>query len=99
MAHITYDVEYTDTFAGEANYCWVQRHKVTMPELTHYGYDGHSGYAKANKVFQRELMRKAKAACGLTDQRGTVSNYGDTTEFRPYKACTVMFITWCEPGA
>lgn len=25
---MTYDVEYTDTFGGEANYCWVTRLKV-----------------------------------------------------------------------
>ena len=40
-----FDVEYTDTFNGEANYCWVDRATVTMPELTHYGYDGSTNYA------------------------------------------------------
>jgi hypothetical protein len=57
----TYQIEYTDTFGGEANYSWVRRAKVTMPELTHYGYDGGTNYAKANKRFERELMRRAKA--------------------------------------
>ena len=54
-----YDVEYTDTFAGESNYCWVKRAVITMPELTRYGYDGGSNYAAANRTFQRELMKKA----------------------------------------
>ena len=44
----TYDVELTDTFGGEANYCWVRRKTVTMPELTHYGYDGGTNYAQAS---------------------------------------------------
>jgi hypothetical protein len=89
----TYSVEYTDTFGGEANYCWVRRATVEMPELTHYGYDGSSNYSKANKVFERELMRKAKAAVGLTGVRGKRESYSDTIEFRPYGSATVMFIT------
>lgn len=89
-----YDVEYTDTFAGDANYSWVRRETVTMPELTHYGYDGGTNYAKANKVYQRELMKRAKAAIGLTGVRGRTQHYGDMAEFRPYGACTVLFVTW-----
>jgi len=92
----TYNIELTDTFGGEANYCWVRRATVTMPELTHYGYDGGTNYAKANRVFNRELMRKAKAAMGLTGARGVRSDYGDTIDFRPYGACVVMFVTWAE---
>ena len=89
-----FDIEYTDTFAGEANYSWVNRATVTMPELTHYGYDGSTNYSRANKVFERELMKRAKTKMGLTGIRGTVSRYGDTIEFRPYRQCTVMFITY-----
>jgi hypothetical protein len=91
-----YDVEYTDTFGGEANYCWVKREVVTMPELTHYGYDGSSNYVKANKVFERELVRAAKAAMDLTGVRGRTFKHGDLIEFRPYRSCTVMFITYRE---
>ena len=90
----SYDVEYTDTYGGESNYSWVRRAIVTMPELTHYGYDGMHGYAKANHIADRELMKRAKAAMGLTGVRGTVTRYGDMTEFRPYGMATVMFITW-----
>lgn len=89
-----YDIEFTDTFAGEANYSWLKRETVTMPELTHYGYDGGTNYSKANKVFERELMRKAKAAIGLTGVRGVVTRHGDSIEFKPYKANKIMFITY-----
>ena len=89
----TYNIEYTDTFGGESNYSWVRRATVTMPELTHYGYDGGTNYSKANKVYQRELMKKAKAAVGLTGARGRVTDYGDMIDFRPYGCCTVLFIT------
>jgi hypothetical protein len=88
----THSIEYTDTFSGEANYSWVRRASVAMPELTHYGYDGGTNYAKANKVYNRELMRKAKAAVGLTGVRGVRSSHGETLEFRPRGSCTVLFI-------
>ena len=88
-----YQIEYTDTFGGEANYCWVKRAAITMPELTHYGYDGATNYSKANKIYQRELMKRAKAAVGLTGARGRVASYGETIEFRPYSCATVMFIS------
>jgi hypothetical protein len=87
-----YEVEYTDTFGGQANYAWVKRATIHMPELTHYGYDG-TNYWKANKTFSRELMRKAKAAVGITGVRGISTSDGDSLEFIPYKSCTVLFVT------
>lgn len=92
----SYSVEYTDTFGGEANYSWVRRAVVTMPELTHYGYDGATGYTKANRSYQRELMRKSKAAVHITGLRGRAMQVGETIEFKPNCTCTVMFITPCE---
>jgi len=94
MAYHVWDVEYTDTFGGEANYSWVRRDTVTMPEMTHYGYDGGTNYGKCNRIYQRELMRKAKAAVGLTGARGKTYWHGDAGEFRPYGSCTVLFISW-----
>ena len=91
---ITYNVEYTDTFSGEANYSWVRRATVTMPELTHYGYDGGTNYCKANKASDRQLMRRAKAAMGLTGVRGKREDMGETIAFRPYGSCTVMFVSF-----
>lgn len=89
-------IEYTDTFGGEANYSWVKRHTVTMPELTHYGYTGSAdgSYSRANRVYQRELMKRAKALVGLTGVRGRTVWHGDSAEFRPYRVCTVLFISW-----
>lgn len=95
----TYDIELTDTFGGEANYSWVRRATVAMPELTHYGYDGGTNYAKANKVYQRELMKRAKAAMGLTGVRGAVENYGDSITFRPYGLLQIMFINFREESS
>ena len=92
----TYNIEYTDTFAGEANYSWVRRATVTMPELTHYGYDGSTNYCKANKIFRRELMKKAKAAVGLTGARGRVESWGEVLSFKPYGCCTVLFINYAD---
>jgi hypothetical protein len=91
---MTFDIEYTDTFGGEANFSWVRRAVVNMPELNHYGYSGSTdgSYAKANKAFTRELMCRAKAAVGLTGVRGVTSDVGETLEFRPYRSCTVMFV-------
>lgn len=93
---ITYSVEYTDTFGGEANYSWVRREIVTMPELTHFGYDGGTNYCQSNKRFTKELMRRAKAKVGLTNVRGRRFDHGDLIEFRPYRSCTVMFISASE---
>lgn len=96
-----YEVEYTDTFDGDANYCWVKRATVHMPELTHYGYTGSTdgSYTKANHVYERELMRRAKAAVGLTGVRGRREEQGETIALYPYRAATVMFITpTCEEG-
>jgi hypothetical protein len=93
---MTYTIEYTDTFAGEANYSWVKRASVTMPELTHYGYDGLHGYSRANKIFNRELMKRAKAKTGSTGVRGRTYRHGDMIEFRPYRSCTVMFVTFAD---
>lgn len=93
-----YAIEYTDTFSGEANYSWVKRASVTMPELTHYGYTGSTDgtYARASKAYRRVLLRKAKATVGLSGVRGRVTEYGEGLEFRPYKSCTVLFVTYTE---
>lgn len=95
MAH-HYHVEYTDTFGGEANYSWVRRADITVPELIHYGYTGSTdgSYAKANKRQQREAVKQAKAAMGLTGVRGETEDTGEGWIFRPRGMCTVMFVTW-----
>jgi hypothetical protein len=91
-----YEIEYTDTFGGDANYSWVRRATLHMPELTHYGYDGGLNYAKANRIANRELMKRAKAEMGLTGVRGVTTHHGDMSEFRPYRMCTVLFVTFSD---
>jgi len=95
MSH-SYHVEWTDTFAGEANYSWVRRADITVPELTHYGYTGSTdgSYHAASKRQQREIMRKAKAAVGITGLRGITEDTGEGFTFRPYRMCCILFVTW-----
>lgn len=88
---LTFNIELTDTFGGEANYSWVRHAIVSMPELTHYGYDGSQGYSKANKVFERELIKKAKKALGLCE-RHIKEIWGDTIVLRYPSSNTVCFI-------
>lgn len=90
----TYSYEYTDTFSGEANYCWVRRGKVTMPCLTHYGYDGGTNYCKANKVLERELVKQVKAELGLTGVRARRESWGGTIVLR--FSGTILFIEYEE---
>lgn len=71
------DVEYTDTFGGEANYSWLHRVSLELPS-------GLSDLA---------IMRRAKAAVGLSGVRGRSYASGDFYEFRPHGSCTVMFAT------
>lgn len=100
MTMTKFNVEYTDTFGGEANYSWVERHVISVPELTHYGYTGSAdgSYHKANKAQEREVAKLAKAACGLTGRRGRSYWNGDSYEFRPYGSATVLFATFAEDG-
>lgn len=89
----TYDVEYTDTFAGEANYCWARRAAIRVPEWPHYkGWDGNG--RREPPGYQRHVMRKAKAAVGLTGVRGKTMPVDDGYEFRPYGVAAVMFVTY-----
>ena len=67
--------EYTDTFGGEANYCWVKRGKLRAKNWL-------------------GAVRMAKRAAGLSGVRGRTTRYGDMVEFRPYGACTVLFVNW-----
>lgn len=71
-------VEYTDTFGREANYSWVRR-----ALLAHRENEG-----------QGALMRRAKASVELSGARGRTVSHGDAYEFRPYRHCSVMFVTW-----
>ena len=94
-----FEVAYTDTFGGEPNYSWIRRATVWMPEMTHYGYDGGTNYGKVAKVFNRELMKRAKREMGLTGVRGRTYEYGGGLEFRPYGSNTVLLVIYKEHAA
>lgn len=88
--------EYTATFSGSENSGRVEHGSITMPELTHYGYDGLHGYEKSNRIMERELIRKVKASLGLTGKRCKRETYGNTLELRPCGTDTVICITFSE---
>lgn len=75
MDGMVWEVEYTDTFGGQANYSWVDRQTVEFRE---------------NEA-DRATARRLKAAVGLNGVRGRSYWHGDEYEFRPYGSCTVMF--------
>lgn len=90
---MAYDVELTDTFGGETNYSWVRRQVIPAPEWTALrDWDG-TGHREL-KAYQRTVIRRAKAAVGLTGVRGITQSYGDSYEFRPFRICQVMFVSW-----
>jgi hypothetical protein len=91
-----FSYEYTDTFSGQANYSWVKRGNVYVPELTHYGYDGSNGYARADRAQSREVVRLVKAALGLTGVKCRRETWGDTIALYPYGANCVVFINYLE---
>ena len=70
--------ELTDTFGGEANYSWVRRAEVDLPDA----------------ATARQQITAAKAALGLTGCRCVKSDLGDLIELRPSGSCTIAFITF-----
>jgi hypothetical protein len=78
-----YQVEHTDTFGGEANYCWCRRYDIEAKGKSHKGE-------------RLSLVRQAKALCGLSGVRSETTDYGDMIEIRPRGFCQVIFITWKE---
>lgn len=76
-----YEVEHTDTFGGEANYCWVRRYEIEAK-----GAD--------DQAQRRSLVRQAKALCGLTGVRCKVDDFGDMIRIQPQGICQVIFVTW-----
>ena len=71
-------IEYTDTFCGEANYAWVKRFELTVPE----------------ELSDKTLMRIAKELCGLAGVRGQWYECSDSLKFVPANSNTALFITF-----
>lgn len=73
---MNYTIELTDTFNGAANYSWVRRELLELP----------------NGLTDRQVIIKAKAALGLTGCRCRTFTYGEGWELRPIGSLTVAFI-------
>lgn len=71
-----YNVEVTDTYGGEANYCWVKRYEFFAPLGT----------------TNRELVRRAKELHGWTGHRCETLDIGDMLTVRPRGMAQIMFI-------
>jgi hypothetical protein len=72
-----FQVELTDTFAGQANYSWVRRAEFSLPD----------------SATDRAIVSRAKAELGLTGVRCRRTDLGETMELRPCGSCTVAFIS------
>ena len=81
LAPVVYDLELTDTYAGETNYSWVKRETLIY----------------ATEPTDRRLILDAKRALGLTGTRCTISvdgaDTGATIQLDPRGLCQRAFIT------
>jgi hypothetical protein len=70
-------VKLTDTFGGEANYSWVVKREIEIPE----------------NATRRCIMRIAKKAIDFSGVRGKTFDHGEFIEFRPFGLLQVAFIS------
>ena len=80
LVPVVYDLELTDTFAGEANYSWVKRETLIY----------------ATEPTDRRLVMDAKRALGLTGIKCTRDDWHDTgatIQLDPRGLCQRAFIT------
>lgn len=71
--------EYTDTFGGEPNYCWVRRAKAILPV----------------GMTQTGVSRYMKRLLGLSGVRFRVGwDTGDSIRYDETNACCCLFINW-----
>ena len=72
---VTWDIEVTDLFGGEANYCWVNRCDITT----------------ADDISDLALVRRIKSVAGYSGIRGQTEISGDSVEIRFPARCVVIF--------
>ena len=72
---VTWDIEVTDTFGGEANYDWVYRYAISMP----------------GGISDLALVRRIKSVTGYSGIRGCATVMGDFVEIRFPARCVVIF--------
>lgn len=70
--------EHTDTFGGEANYCWVKRGDMELPDNTS----------------RRAVVRRVKSALGLSGVKCKTEDFGDSLRLRPTGICQIVFIDY-----
>ena len=71
----TWDIEVTDTFGGQANYSWVYRYAIRMPD----------------DISDLALVRRIKSVAGYSGIRGRATVMGDSVEIRFPGRCVVIF--------
>ena len=72
---VTWDIEVTDTFGGQANYSWVDRYAIRMPD----------------DISDLALVRRIKSVAGYSGIRGRTEISGDFVEIRFPARCVVIF--------
>lgn len=70
--------EKTDTWGKEANYSWVERSTITLPE----------------NITEVALARRVKAVLGWTGIKCDREDWGDTIVYRPRNLLQVAFVTF-----
>lgn len=76
----TMDIEYTDTFNGDANYSWVQRETIVIPE----------------NLSSTALIRRVKKQLGITVKHIKHEYSADDIRLDLIGCCRVIFITYKE---
>lgn len=71
-------IEVTDTFGGEANYCWVKRWTMKLPPT----------------LSDLAVVRRVKKQIGWTGLRCATDNFGDMIKITPHGQAQTCFITW-----
>jgi len=69
-------IEHTDTFGGEANYTWVHREEIEVP----------------NNLSDLAIVRRAKKELGYSNHRCNRSDLGGTIVLDPVGESTRIFI-------
>jgi hypothetical protein len=73
---IKVNYEHTDTFGGEANYSWVKRGTIEMPE----------------DASDMKIVRRVKKALGLTGVTCNKVFSANGIAFKPIGVCQIVFI-------
>jgi len=85
MSEHLYRWEYTDTFAGEANYCWVRRGIIRDAQPRREVYVA----GDWDKIKQR-ICNAARREAGLAGVKSRRSDFGDMVRYD--QGCTVLFV-------